>query len=47
MENSDLIDEIEYLKNLLSRVTQQFDTASITDDDLISELNSVLGENEW
>jgi hypothetical protein len=47
MENADLIDEVEYLKNLLSRVLKETDTGTITDEDLILELNSVLGVHGW
>ena len=47
MENADLIGEAEYLKNLLSRVLRETDTGTITDEDLIQELNTVLGVHGW
>lgn len=47
MENSDLVDEVEYLKNLLTRVLRETDTGTITDEDLIVELNEVLGKFGW
>jgi len=47
MENETLVKENEYLKELLFRVLKSVDSCSITDDNLLEELNNILGENGW